>query len=215
MFRRKKDDTDEPKFTPATDDLPPVEAMPKPFPRPAGGPSPSPFAGAAAKSPVAPVTAPPRATSSAAPRARGAPEHGETKKLIVGREIVLSGQITSCDRLVVEGKVEASLTDSHAIEIADIGFFKGTAEIDSAEIAGRFEGTITVRDRLFIRSTGQVQGKIRYGQIEIEPGGVISGDVQMVGGSSTNVRPIANGSASKDEPMTLSSSYVSGQAASS
>jgi cytoskeletal protein CcmA (bactofilin family) len=214
MFRRKKDDTDEPKFTPATDDLPPVEAMPKPFPRPAGGPSPSPFAGAAAKPPVAPVTAP-RATASPAPRASSAPEGGETKKLIVGREIVLSGQITSCDRLVVEGKVEASLTDSHAIEIADIGFFKGTAEIDSAEIAGRFEGTITVRDRLFIRSTGQVQGKIRYGQIEIEPGGVISGDVQMVGGSSTNVRPIANGAASKDEPMTLSSSYVSGQAASS
>jgi cytoskeletal protein CcmA (bactofilin family) len=187
MFRRKKDDTDEPKFTPATDDLPPVEAMPKPFPRPAGGPAPSPFASTAAKPPVATVTAPPRA--SAAPRASTVPENGETKKLIVGREIVLSGQITSCDRLVVEGKVEASLTDSHAIEIADIGFFKGTAEIDSAEIAGRFEGTITVRDRLFIRSTGQVQGKIRYGQIEIEPGGVISGDVQMVGGGSANVRP--------------------------
>src|SRR5262245_39920762 len=142
MFRRKKDDTDEPKFTPATDDLPPVEAMPKPFPRPAGGPSPSPFAAAAAKPPVATVTAPPRASGT--PHASTVPENGETKKLIVGREIVLSGQITSCDRLVVEGKVEASLTDSHAIEIADIGFFKGTAEIDSAEIAGRFEGTITV-----------------------------------------------------------------------
>ena len=212
MFRRKKDDTDEPKFTPATDDLPPVEAMPKPFPRPAGAPPQSPFAGAAAKAPVAPVVAP---RPAAAPRASSTPENGETKKLIVGREIVLSGQITSCDRLVVEGKVEASLTDSHAIEIADIGFFKGTAEIDSAEIAGRFEGTITVRDRLFIRSTGQVQGKIRYGQIEIEPGGVISGDVQMVGGSSTNVRPIASASSSKDEPMTLSASFVSGQAASS
>jgi cytoskeletal protein CcmA (bactofilin family) len=212
MFRRKKDDSDEPKFTPATDDLPPVEAMPKPFPRPAGGPAPSPFAGSAAKPPVAPVTAP---RPAAPPRASSAPDNAETKKLIVGREIVLSGQITSCDRLVVEGKVEASLTDSRAIEIADIGFFKGTAEIDSAEIAGRFEGTITVRDRLFIRSTGQVQGKIRYGQIEIEPGGVISGDVQMVGGNNTNVRPLANGAASKDEPMSLSSSYVSGQAASS
>jgi cytoskeletal protein CcmA (bactofilin family) len=207
MFRRKKDETDEPKFTPATDDLPPVEAMPKPFPRPAGGPVPSPFGGTAAKPPVVPVAGARPAVQTRTPVA----ENGETKKLIVGREIVLSGQITSCDRLVVEGKVEASLTDSHAIEIADIGFFKGTAEIDSAEIAGRFEGTITVRDRLFIRSTGQVQGKIRYGQIEIEPGGVISGDVQMVGG--TNVRPIS--SPSTDSPTTLSSTFVSGQAASS
>ena len=183
MFRRKKDETDEPKFTPATDDLPPVEAMPKPFPRPAGGPAPSPFGSAGAKPPVVPVAG---ARPVAPRRARRVPDKAKSKKLIVGREIVLSGQITSCDRLVVEGKVEASLTDSRAIEIADVGFFKGTAEIDSAEIAGRFEGTITVRDRLFIRSTGQVQGKIRYGQIEIEPGGVISGDVQMVGG--TNVR---------------------------
>lgn len=210
MFRRKKDETDEPKFTPASDDLPPVEAMPKPFPRPAGGPVPSPFGSAAAKPPIPAVTTA-RPAAAAPSRERGPAEGGETKKLIVGREIVLSGQITSCDRLVVEGKVEASLTDSHAIEIADIGFFKGTAEIDSAEIAGRFEGTITVRDRLFIRSTGQVQGKIRYGQIEIEPGGVISGDVQMVGG--TNVRPISG--PTTESPTTLSSTFVSGQAASS
>ncbi len=126
MFRRKKDETDEPKFTPATDDLPPVEAMPKPFPRPAGGPVPSPFGGTAAKPPVVPVAGARPAVQARTPVA----ENGETKKLIVGREIVLSGQITSCDRLVVEGKVEASLTDSHAIEIADIGFFKGTAEIE-------------------------------------------------------------------------------------
>jgi cytoskeletal protein CcmA (bactofilin family) len=207
MFRRKKDETDEPKFTPASDDLPPVDVMPKPFPRPAGGPVPSPFGGAAAKPPVVPVAG----ARPVAPARTPSPDNSETKKLIVGRDIVLSGQITSCDRLVVEGKVEASLTDSHAIEISDIGFFKGTAEIDSAEIAGRFEGTITVRDRLFIRSTGQVQGKIRYGQIEIEPGGVISGDVQMVGG--TNVRPIS--SPATESPTTLSSTFVSGQAASS
>ncbi|MBI3709760.1 MAG: polymer-forming cytoskeletal protein [Proteobacteria bacterium] len=109
---------------------------------------------------------------------------GETKKLIVGREICLSGEITSCDRLVVEGKVEATLTESRAIEIAEPGYFKGSAEIESAEIAGRFEGTLNVRDRLFIRSTGRVSGQVRYGQIEIEPGGEISGDIQVVGSRS-------------------------------
>ena len=56
------------------------------------------------------------------------------------------------------------------------------AEIDQAEIAGRFEGTITVRQRLFIRSTGKVVGTIRYGTVEIEAGGEIAGDVQVSGG---------------------------------
>ena len=33
----------------------------------------------------------------------------EVRKLIVGREISLSGEITSCDKLIVEGSVEANL----------------------------------------------------------------------------------------------------------
>lgn len=97
---------------------------------------------------------------------------------MVGREIVLSGQITSCDRLIVEGRVEATLSDSKAIEIAESGFFKGSAEIDSADIAGNFEGNLTVRERITIRATGRVTGQIRYGQIEIEAGGEIGGDIQ-------------------------------------
>ena len=65
------------------------------------------------------------------------------------------------------------------IEIAETGHFKGSAEIESADIAGRYEGTLTVRERLFIRSTGKVSGKVTYGQIEIEPGGEIAGEIHV------------------------------------
>src|SRR5215470_1849666 len=96
------------------------------------------------------------------------------------REIALSGEITSCDRLVVEGSVEANLANCRDIDIAESGLFKGSASIEEAEIRGRFEGTLTVRKRLHIRSTGKVVGTVRYGQIEIECGGQLSGDVQML-----------------------------------
>jgi cytoskeletal protein CcmA (bactofilin family) len=102
----------------------------------------------------------------------------ETRRLIVGREISLTGEITSCERLIVEGSVEANLNNCREVEIADVGLLKGTASIDEAEIRGRFEGTLTVRKRLLIRATGKVSGTIRYGQLEIECGGQISGDVQ-------------------------------------
>ncbi|MBI3499706.1 MAG: polymer-forming cytoskeletal protein [Proteobacteria bacterium] len=117
----------------------------------------------------------PTPTSTPAPRS----EH-ESKRLIVGRDIILSGEITACDVLVVEGRVEATLSNSHSIDIAATGHFKGTAEIEEADINGAYEGTLTVRNRLFIRSTGNVTGKIRYGQLEIERGGVVTGDVQLV-----------------------------------
>ncbi len=101
------------------------------------------------------------------------------KKLIVGREIVLNGEINSCDRLVVEGRVEANMTDCREIEIAETGTFKGQAEIDRADISGRFEGDLTAREHLVVRSTGRITGRVRFGELEIERGGQIVGDVQV------------------------------------
>jgi cytoskeletal protein CcmA (bactofilin family) len=104
----------------------------------------------------------------------------EGRKLIVGREIALSGEIRACDRLVVEGRVEAVLSDSRAIEVSSSGVFKGKAQIESAEISGVFEGELVVREKLIIHATGRVQGNIRYGQIEIERGGVIAGQIDVL-----------------------------------
>ncbi len=100
-----------------------------------------------------------------------------SKKLIVGREIELSGNISACDKLVVEGTVEANISDCRDIEVATSGTFKGEAEINFAEISGVFEGNLTARDLLFVRSTGRVTGKVRFGKLEIERGGEIVGDV--------------------------------------
>lgn len=100
------------------------------------------------------------------------------KKLIVGRDIVLNGEITSCEKLVIEGRVQANVTDCKEIVIAQSGAFKGSAEIESAEISGHFQGSLTVKDRLFIRTTGRVEGEIRYGKLEIECGGELSGNIR-------------------------------------
>ena len=102
-------------------------------------------------------------------------------------------EITDCDTLVVEGTVEATM-DSRVIQIAEHGAFKGSADIDIAEIHGEFEGSLTVRQKLVIHSTGKVTGKIRYGKLVIEEGGQLSGEIQFgaLSGAPTaviNVRP--------------------------
>jgi cytoskeletal protein CcmA (bactofilin family) len=103
---------------------------------------------------------------------------GEMRRLSVGREITLSGEINSCDKLFIEGSVEANLTNCRDVDIAEGGLFKGSASIEEAEVRGRFEGNLVVRKRLLIKASGRVSGTIRYGQIEIECGGQISGDIQ-------------------------------------
>ena len=113
-----------------------------------------------------------------------AKDNAEGKRLIVGRDIHLKGEITSCDKLIVEGLVEASLSDARVIEIAPSGFFKGDAQVDEADISGRFEGELVVKTKLTVRSEGRVSGSCRYGRIVIESGGEISGDLQTLGHGS-------------------------------
>ena len=137
------------------------------FPRPGTSPNsaalaaqPAPAAAAAATQPVAsPV------------------KEGESK-LTVGPNIKLKGvEITDCDTLVVEGSVEATM-DSRVIQISERGAFKGSAEIDVAEIRGLFDGNLTVRQKLVIYSTGKVTGRVRYGKVVIEEGGQLSGEIE-------------------------------------
>ena len=105
----------------------------------------------------------------------------EVRKLIVGREITLSGEIAACDHLIVEGTVEASVKECHRLEVAESGLFKGAVEISEAEIAGRFEGQITVQGRLSVRSTGRIEGKIQYGELAVDAGGTLDGEIRGVG----------------------------------
>jgi cytoskeletal protein CcmA (bactofilin family) len=118
------------------------------------------------------------ATAAPVAAAANAPAKEGESKLTVGPNIKLKGvEITDCDTLVVEGSVEATM-DSRVIHISERGSFKGSCEIDIAEIHGQFDGSLTVRQKLTIYSTGKVTGKIRYGKVVIEEGGQLSGEIE-------------------------------------
>jgi cytoskeletal protein CcmA (bactofilin family) len=131
--------------------------------------------------PIPSYVAEPSAPAASSATTTAAPQSGS--KLIVGPDIKLKGvEITDCDTLVVEGRVEASM-DSRVIQIAEHGVYSGTVGIDVAEIHGRFEGELTARKQLIIHATGRVSGTIRYGKLTIEDGGEISGTVSTLSGN--------------------------------
>ena len=133
------------------------------------------------------------AASDAAPPApaAGALVREGGSRLIVGPNIKLKGvEITDCDTLVVEGLVEATM-DSRLMQIAPIGAFQGSAQIDTAEIHGAFDGDLTVRDKLVIYATGRVSGTIRYGKLVIEEGGQLSGQISFGTGDKARTAPAA------------------------
>jgi cytoskeletal protein CcmA (bactofilin family) len=131
--------------------------------------------------PAAPATTGAQAPASEAakPAAEKADERKEAK-LIVGPDIKMKGvEVSDCDTLVVEGRIEATL-DSRVLQIAPNGTFCGTVAVDTAEIHGKLEGELTVRKQLVIHSTGKVSGKIRYAKIKVEEGAELAGEISMM-----------------------------------
>jgi cytoskeletal protein CcmA (bactofilin family) len=141
-------------------------------------PAPATAANAAAPVPSDPV-------SRAEPRP--ATDERKEAKLVVGPQIKIKGvEISDCDTLVVEGRIEATL-DSRVLEITEHGVFQGTIAVDNAEVHGRFEGELTVRKQLIIHATGRVSGKIRYAKIKVEEGAEVAGELQMLDKSQSSV----------------------------
>lgn len=143
--------------------------------------------------PRRPLPAPVRAYAASAPSyevsrrgfelppavGRGATAAGAVreKTLTVGRDVQLRGEIIACERLVVEGRVDITVHSCHHVQVGESGVFRGTFDVAEADIAGDLEGEITVRERLTVRASGKIRGRIRYRHIVIEAGGLIIGDV--------------------------------------
>ncbi len=123
----------------------------------------------------------------------------ESNKLVIGAGINLSGEIEACDHLIVQGTVEASLKGANILDITEQGAFFGTVEIENANIAGRFEGDITVRGRLSLESTGIIVGTIAYKELAIEAGATIDGAISPIGSenAAANRKPMSAPKAKK------------------
>ena len=181
MFGRKKNDAEEAKNEAqdgsGEDRQPEGSDADMPLDVPSKEPPPAPPAMPAraartrpARRVAAPQTEPVRRISPGA--------DSEGKCLVVGRSIALSGRIESCEKLIVEGSVETEMDGCRELEIARTGIFKGNADVENADISGTVEGVLTAHSVLTVRASGRVRGKIAYGQLEIERGGTLIGDVQ-------------------------------------
>jgi cytoskeletal protein CcmA (bactofilin family) len=145
---------------------------------------------------IPPRLADPRQPVAASPSApeprRERNNEVDRRTLVIGQGISLSGEVASCERLIVEGGIKAKLPNCQNVIISETGVFEGQASTENADVRGRFEGELAVRNRLLIRAGGHVSGAITYGELEIESRGKISGTIQefVAADVASNLRPV-------------------------
>eukprot|EP00904_Undaria_pinnatifida_P002759 jgi/Undpi1/12484/HiC_scaffold_5.g02155.m1 len=103
--------------------------------------------------------------------------------MVVGRGIMIKGDVDNCATLIVEGYFEGNYRGGF-LAVPKGGKYVGVADVRRADIGGRLHGTLSARTLLEVRSTGKIEGMVRHNDLKIEQGGVMVGDIQKGAKSS-------------------------------
>jgi cytoskeletal protein CcmA (bactofilin family) len=103
--------------------------------------------------------------------------------LFVGEGVVLKGSLHVPDIASISGKIEGELS-ARQIVVESTGAVSGRISGEVIDVRGEAVEHLTASQALIIRATGKVYGAIHYSEIEIEKGGSVHGDLNIIGSSS-------------------------------
>ena len=98
---------------------------------------------------------------------------------VIGRSIVIDGEISGDAPVVVEGTVKGRIALDAAVNVADDGVVEADIESNEVEISGTVTGNIAAGDRVEIHPEGRMVGDIRSPRILIADGASFKGHIDM------------------------------------
>ncbi|NCB20901.1 MAG: polymer-forming cytoskeletal protein [Clostridia bacterium] len=96
---------------------------------------------------------------------------------IIGPSIRVKGNFSGKGDIIVEGYLEGSLKTDANIFIGEKAKVNANVEASEAFISGNISGNIKIKKYLAIGKTAQITGDVQCGEISIERGALISGQI--------------------------------------
>lgn len=97
--------------------------------------------------------------------------------LTAGSKII--GTIIADSDIRIDGIVEGELQCSGKVVIGEKGFLKGQVNCQNAEIQGKLDGKIDVKQTLALRATSNIHGEVKTQTLIVEPNAVFNGTCSM------------------------------------
>ena len=101
---------------------------------------------------------------------------------VIGSTIVIDGEITGDEDLVVQGTVKGRVSLRENIIVEESGTLEANVETATITIHGKVTGDIAASQRAELKSNCRVVGDIRAPRILIADGASFKGNVDMEGG---------------------------------
>ncbi len=108
------------------------------------------------------------------------PENFKDAETIIGESIKVKGNFQGHGNIVVEGFLEGSLKTDANVLIGAQAKIVANVEAKDAIINGELKGNIKAKSYLSIGKTAKIFGDIQYGEISIERGAIINGQLLMI-----------------------------------
>jgi cytoskeletal protein CcmA (bactofilin family) len=136
----------------------------------------------------------------------------------IGKSIVIKGDLTGEEDLVVEGKVEGRINlPNHRLTIGQGGSVEAEVHAKAVIVIGKIAGDVSAGERLEIQASGIVHGDVRAPRLVVQEGAVLNGSIEMSVKEPPAVAKPSSSShpSSASSPSSLSSSSAPPLAAAS
>ncbi|MGH9370615.1 MAG: bactofilin family protein [Vicinamibacterales bacterium] len=108
--------------------------------------------------------------------------------MISGQSIVIKGDISGSEDLVIAGRVEGTITLAGCVlTLAAGAHVVGTIAAGTVVVSGNVEGTIEAAERLEILSTAIVEGDVTTPALVVVDGSEVRASVDMPGNARLRV----------------------------
>jgi cytoskeletal protein CcmA (bactofilin family) len=125
------------------------------------------------------------------PSAAGSPQ------TLLGRTVVVQGQLSSGEDLLIEGQFEGNINlDDHCLTVGTEGHVKAEIHARQVVVLGSVAGNLAASEKIDIRRTGHVVGDLVAATVAIEEGAYFKGSIDIARDDGSEVsRDVATPSA--------------------
>ena len=106
-----------------------------------------------------------------------------TSPTFIGAGSRFTGELECNSDLMVGGSVLGDGDVRGALTLSEGGRWEGEVRATNAVIAGEVEGSVTIAEKLELRSTARIRGSLRARSIAVAKGAIIEGDMSVTSGS--------------------------------
>ena len=101
-----------------------------------------------------------------------------SSSLLIGESVIITGTVKAENEVTIQGSIDGDV-DCHSVLVTKTGNIKGKLKAENIKVEGKVEGEININNLLHINSSGSVNGKVFYGNIQIEEGGKLLGEINQ------------------------------------